>query len=55
MGYGSWPTRMCAAAERPELPSGRRIATDLAVMLADGGEAIADPAVLRDQREVFDR
>lgn len=30
-----------------------RIAADLAVMLADGGEAIADPAVLRDQREVF--
>lgn len=30
-----------------------RIATDLAVMLADGGEAIADLAVLRDQREVF--
>jgi hypothetical protein len=30
-----------------------RIATDLAVMLADGGEAIADLAVLRDQAEVF--
>lgn len=30
-----------------------RIATDLAVMLADGGEAIADLAVLRDQGEVF--
>lgn len=30
-----------------------RIATDLAVMLVDGGEAIADLAVLRDQREVF--
>jgi hypothetical protein len=30
-----------------------RIAVDLAVMLADGGEAIADLAVLRDQAEVF--
>ena len=29
------------------------MATDLAVMLADGGEAIADPAVLRDHGEVF--
>ncbi|ELS50248.1 hypothetical protein STVIR_8798 [Streptomyces viridochromogenes Tue57] len=30
-----------------------RIAVDLAVMLADGGEAIADLALLRDQVEVF--
>jgi hypothetical protein len=30
-----------------------RIATDVAVMLADGGEAIADLALLRDQGEVF--
>ncbi|MBK3573461.1 IS1380 family transposase [Streptomyces sp. MBT65] len=30
-----------------------RIATDLAVMLADGGDAIADLAVLRDQAGVF--
>ncbi len=30
-----------------------RVATDLAVMLADGGEAIADLAVLRDQSGVF--
>ncbi|MGW6159730.1 hypothetical protein ACWFRM_42575, partial [Streptomyces sp. NPDC055144] len=30
-----------------------RIATDLAVMLASGGEAIADLAVLRDQAGVF--
>ncbi|OIJ87351.1 IS1380 family transposase [Streptomyces colonosanans] len=30
-----------------------RIMTDLAVMLADGGEAITDLAVLRDQGEVF--
>lgn len=30
-----------------------RIAIDLAVMLADGGEAIADLALLRDQPEVF--
>jgi hypothetical protein len=30
-----------------------RIAIDLAVMLADGGEAIADLALLRDQAEVF--
>lgn len=30
-----------------------RIAVDLAVMLADGGQAIADLALLRDQPEVF--
>jgi hypothetical protein len=30
-----------------------RIAVDLAVMLADGGEAISDLALLRDQAEVF--
>ncbi|MFD4537066.1 transposase, partial [Kitasatospora sp. NPDC058397] len=30
-----------------------RIAVDLVVMLADGGEAIADLALLRDQPEVF--
>jgi hypothetical protein len=30
-----------------------RIAVDLAVMLADGGQAIADLAVLRDQAELF--
>jgi hypothetical protein len=30
-----------------------RVAVDLAVMLADGGEAIADLAVLRDQLELF--
>ena len=30
-----------------------RVAVDLAVMLADGGEAIRDLAVLRDQRDVF--
>ncbi|MFF7859361.1 IS1380 family transposase [Streptomyces sp. NPDC007904] len=30
-----------------------RIAVDLAVMLADGGQAIADLALLRDQAEVF--
>ncbi|WP_431683691.1 IS1380 family transposase [Kitasatospora sp. KL5] len=30
-----------------------RVAVDLAVMLADGGEAICDLAVLRDQHEVF--
>lgn len=30
-----------------------RIAVDVAVMLADGGEAIADLALLRDQAEVF--
>jgi hypothetical protein len=30
-----------------------RVAVDLAVMIADGGEAIADLAVLRDQGELF--
>lgn len=48
----------CSAALRPLRPRGTghdpgRVATDLAVMLADGGEAIADLAVLRDQGEVF--
>ncbi|MFD6229898.1 hypothetical protein ACFWFZ_23935 [Streptomyces sp. NPDC060232] len=46
------------AALRPLRPRGTghdpgRVATDLAVMLADGGEAIADLAVLRDQAGVF--
>lgn len=30
-----------------------RVAADLAVMIADGGEAIADLAVLRDQADLF--
>ena len=30
-----------------------RVLTDVAVMLADGGEAISDLALLRDQPEVF--
>ncbi len=51
-------TAAYSAALRPLRPRGTghdpgRIATDLAVMLADGGEAIADLAVLRDQAEVF--
>ncbi|MGW6413408.1 IS1380 family transposase [Streptomyces vinaceus] len=51
-------TRAFSATLRPLRPRGTghdpgRIATDLAVMLADGGEAITDLAVLRDQNEVF--
>ena len=51
-------TAACSAALRPLRPRGTghdpgRIATDLAVMLAGGGEAIADLAVLRDQVGVF--
>ncbi|MFJ8936408.1 IS1380 family transposase [Streptomyces sp. NPDC102365] len=47
-----------SAALRPLRPRGTghdpgRVAIGLAVMLADGGEAIADLAVLRDQCEVF--
>ncbi|MGY4920687.1 IS1380 family transposase [Streptomyces sp. 900116325] len=47
-----------STALRPLRPRGTghdpgRIATDLAVMLADGGETITDLAVLRDQGEVF--
>lgn len=43
---------------RPLRPRGTghdpgRVATDLAMMLADGGEALTDLAVLRDQCEVF--
>jgi hypothetical protein len=30
-----------------------RVVLDLAVMLADGGEAISDPAVLRNQSDLF--
>ncbi|WUV40712.1 transposase (plasmid) [Streptomyces sp. NBC_01483] len=51
-------TTAYSTALRPLRPRGTghdpgRIATDLAVMLADGGEAIADLAVLRDKGEVF--
>ncbi|MFE4336443.1 transposase, partial [Streptomyces sp. NPDC056831] len=47
-----------STALRPLRPRGTghdpgRTVTDLAVMLADGGKAIADLAVLRDQGEVF--
>jgi hypothetical protein len=52
------PTAAYSAALGPLRPRGTghdpgRVATDLAVMLADGGEAIADLAVLRDQAGVF--
>ncbi|MFC5204278.1 IS1380 family transposase [Streptomyces kaempferi] len=52
-------TAAYSAALRPLRPRGTghdpgRVATDLAVMLADGGEAIADLAVLRDQADVFE-
>ncbi|MFF5148056.1 IS1380 family transposase [Streptomyces sp. NPDC013157] len=51
-------TAAYSAALRPLRPRGTghdpgRVATELAVMLADGGETIADLAVLRDQGEVF--
>ncbi|WP_437107519.1 IS1380 family transposase [Streptomyces flaveolus] len=51
-------TAAYSAALRPLRPRGTghdpgRVATGLAVMLADGGEAIADLAVLRDQAGVF--
>lgn len=51
-------TAAYSAALRPLRPRGTghdpgRVATDLAVMLADGGVAIADLAVLRDQAGVF--
>ncbi|MEU3282970.1 IS1380 family transposase [Streptomyces antibioticus] len=51
-------TAAYSAALRPLRPRGTghdpgRVATDLAVTLADGGEAIADLAVLRDQAGVF--
>lgn len=52
------PTAAYSTALRPLRPRGTghdpaRIAVDLAVTLADGGEAITDLAVLRDQGEVF--
>ncbi|MGW1365402.1 IS1380 family transposase [Streptomyces chartreusis] len=51
-------TAAYSAALRPLRPRGTghdpgRVATDLAVTIADGGEAIADLAVLRDQAGVF--
>lgn len=51
-------TSAYSTALRPLRPRGTghdpdRIATDLAVMVADGGETITDLAVLRDQGEVF--
>ena len=51
-------TTAYSTALRPLRPRGTghdpgRIATDLAVMLADGGETITELAVLRDQSEVF--
>lgn len=51
-------TTAYSTALRPLRPRGTghdpgRTATDLAVMIADGGEAIADLAILRDQGEVF--
>ncbi|WP_405901779.1 IS1380 family transposase [Streptomyces sp. NBC_00727] len=51
-------TTAYSTALRPLRPRGTghdpgRTFTDLTVMLADGGEAIADLAVLRDQGEVF--
>ena len=42
------PLRQRASGHAPG-----RVALDLAVMLADGGEAISDLAVLRDQAELF--
>lgn len=39
--------------QRPRGHDPGRIAVDLAVMLADGGEAIADLAVLRNQQALF--
>jgi hypothetical protein len=42
------PLRQRASAHDPG-----RVAVDLAVMLADGGQAIADLAVLRDQGALF--
>ncbi|MEE1771801.1 IS1380 family transposase [Streptomyces sp. JV185] len=51
-------TSAYSTALRPLRPRGTghdpgRIAADLAVMVADGGETITDLALLRDQREVF--
>ncbi|MDQ0761504.1 hypothetical protein QF027_004139 [Streptomyces canus] len=43
----------CGRAARGTGHAPGRVAVDLAVMLADGGETITDLAVLRDQREVF--
>lgn len=51
-------TRTFAEAMRRLRPRGTghdpgRVVVDLAVMLADGGEAISDLALLRDQRQLF--
>jgi hypothetical protein len=44
---------LAGVRQRPGRQDPGRVAVDLAVMLADGGEAIADLAVLRDQAALF--
>jgi len=46
---------LASMRQRASVHDPGRVAIDLAVMLADGGEAIADLAVLRDQPDLFGR
>lgn len=50
---GAFGDALCGLRPRGTGHDPGRIAVDLAVMLADGGQAIADLALLRDQPEVF--
>ncbi|MEV6812712.1 transposase, partial [Micromonospora sp. NPDC051296] len=50
---GAFSEALSGLRQRRGVHDPGQVAVDLAVMLADGGEAIADLAVLRDQAELF--
>jgi hypothetical protein len=50
---GGFGDALAALRQRQTGHDPGRVAVDLAVMLADGGEAIADLAILRDQGDLF--
>jgi glycine cleavage system aminomethyltransferase T len=52
-GSGMYAVQLAKLRQRRCGHGPGRVALDLSVMLADGGEAIADLAVLRDQSDVF--
>jgi Transposase DDE domain group 1 len=52
-GSGMYAVQLAKLRQRRRGHGPGRVALDLSVMLADGGEAIADLAVLRDQSDVF--
>jgi Transposase DDE domain group 1 len=50
---GAYSDALVGLRQRRGVHDPARVAVDLAVMLADGGEAISDLAVLRDQAQLF--